>query len=114
MYLFIQDQTRRLLSTYSADHLKSEAPTLIEIRDPLVLKYSVRKETKKQWRWMQKGGRAGREQYGIGSPDWDEKWYRVAGRLCFIGLSVLMNEKEWTDKHASKELISVLMFASKD
>jgi hypothetical protein len=114
MYLFNQGQPRRLLSTYSTDQLKSEAPTLIEIRDPLVLKYSVRKETKKEWRWVQKGGRAGREQYDIGSPDWDQKWYRIAGRLCFIGLSVQMTEKEWTDKHASKELISVLMFASKD
>ncbi|TVY22956.1 hypothetical protein LHYA1_G008166 [Lachnellula hyalina] len=114
MYLFNQDQPRRLLSSYSTDLLKSGTPNLIEIRDPLVLEDFVRKETKKQWKWIQKGGRVGRELYDIGSPDWDEKWYRIAGRLCFIGLTVRMTEQEWTNKHASKELMSVLMFASKD
>ncbi|PQE13222.1 Heterokaryon incompatibility protein [Rutstroemia sp. NJR-2017a BBW] len=114
MYLYNPDQPKQLLSSYSPDLLKSSAPTLIEIQDPLILKYSIRKETKKEWKWLQKAGRIGRKQYDIGSPDWDEKWYRIAGRLCFIGLTVRMTEQEWTDKHVSGELISVLMFASKD
>jgi hypothetical protein len=117
MYLHTPDQWKpiRLLNTYSADRLESENPTLIEIRDPRVLKYSIRREANnKEWKWVRMAGRSGRERYVAGSSDWDEKWYRIAGRLCFIGLSVPMTEDEWTEKHASGELISVLMFASKE
>jgi Heterokaryon incompatibility protein (HET) len=116
MYLYNPDRPRpiRLLNTYSIDRLESEKPTLIEIRDPLVLRYSVRTEAKKEWKWVRIAGRCGRERYDAGSCDWDAKWYRIAGRLCFIGLSVPMTEEEWTEKHVSGDLISVLMFASKD
>jgi hypothetical protein len=116
MYLYNPDRPKpiRLLNTYSIDRLESENPTLIEIRNPLILSYSIRNETEKEWKWVRIAGRRGRERYDAGSSDWDEKWYRIAGRLCFIGLSVPMMEHEWTAKHFSGELISVLMFASKD
>jgi hypothetical protein len=116
LYLHNPDQPSpfRLLNTYSIDRLENENPTLIEIRDPLLLKYSFSKETKKEWAWVRIAGMVGRERYEAGSLDWDAKWHRVAGRLCFIGLSVPMTEDEWTEKHVSGELISVLMFASKD
>ena len=116
MYLHNPDQGRpiRLLNTYSKDRLESENPTLLEVRHPLILKYSIRRETKKEWTWTRLAGRVGRKQCQAGSPDWDEKWYRIAGRLCFIGLSISMTEDEWTKKHMTGELISVLMFASKD
>lgn len=117
MYLHTPDQWKpiRLLNTYSANRLESENPTLIEIKDPFILKYSIRKEAnKKEWKWVRIAGRSGRERYVAGSSDWDTQWYRIAGRLCFIGLSVPMTEDEWTNKHASGELISVLMFASKE
>jgi hypothetical protein len=116
IYLHNPDRLRpiRLLNTYSIDRLESEKPTLIEIRDPLVLKYSTRVETEKEWKWVRIAGRSGRERYNAGSRDWDAKWHRIGGRLCFIGLSIPMTEDEWTRKHFSGELISVLMFASKD
>ncbi|KAF8847310.1 HET-domain-containing protein [Acephala macrosclerotiorum] len=117
MYLHTPDQWKpiRLLNTYSADRLESENPTLIEIKDPFTLKYSIRRDAnKKEWEWVRIAGRSGRERFVIGSSDWDTEWYRIAGRLCFIALSVPMTEDEWTKKHASGELISVLMFASQE
>jgi hypothetical protein len=45
--------------------------------------------------------------------DWDAKWYRIGRRLSCVAMSVQMTEKEWTEKHESGEIVSVLIFAGK-
>lgn len=101
----------RLRDVLSADRLGQEKRTLIGLHNPLLLKYFTRKETKKEWTWTRIAGREGRDQRQAESLHWDQKWYRIAGRLCCVHLSVKMSEDEWTAKHASGEVISVLMFA---
>ncbi|KAL5317951.1 hypothetical protein ACEPPN_015055 [Leptodophora sp. 'Broadleaf-Isolate-01'] len=91
-----------------------ENPTLINIKAPLVLKYFTRKPTTKQWSWVRRAGRPGREPLNVDSGGWDETWHRIAGRLCFIAVSVPMTGEEWTKRHEDGKLVSVLMFASRD
>jgi len=98
----------RLLNTYDTARLEDEMPTLMVINDPLVLKYFFRREVNPEWQWARYAGRA--EQH-VGRPDWDGKWYRIAGRLSVVNMSIAITEAEWTEKHESGELISVLAFA---
>ena len=104
----------RLLDTHSADRLTSEAPTLIEIKSPFTLNSFRRVEdANKQWSWLRSAGRPGREELTSESFGWDAKWYRIGGRLSCVAMSVPTTEHEWTAKHISGELVSVLMFAGK-
>ncbi|KAH7303394.1 heterokaryon incompatibility protein-domain-containing protein [Stachybotrys elegans] len=101
----------RLRDTFSAHRLEQGKRTLIGLHNPLVLGDFTRKETDKEWRWVRIAGREGRAQEQAQSFDWDQKWYRIAGRLSCIYLSVKMKEDEWTAKHEAREIVSVLMFA---
>ena len=104
----------RLLDTHSADRLTNEAPTLIEITSPFILNSFRRVEdANKRWSWKQPTGRPGRKELTSESPGWDAKWYRIGGQLCCVAVSVPTTEDEWTTKHKSGELVSVLMFAGK-
>lgn len=103
----------RLLNLYSTDVLEAEVPTLLEVRNPLVLKYSVRYEVKGSWEWRRLAGRAGEtRRYHAERQEWDKKWYRIAGRLAFVSMSIPITEEDWTRKHDTGELISVLIFAA--
>ncbi|KAL6820462.1 heterokaryon incompatibility domain-containing protein [Trichoderma sp. SZMC 28015] len=103
----------RLLNLYSTDVLEAEVPTLLEVRNPLVLKYSVRHEVKGSWEWRRLAGRAGEtRRYQAERQEWDKKWYRIAGRLAFVSMSIPITEEDWTRKHDTGELISVLIFAA--
>ncbi|KAL6401220.1 hypothetical protein AUP68_16949 [Ilyonectria robusta] len=99
----------RLLNTYSAEDLESEGLTLLEIKKPLLLKYYNRHAAKHEWVWRRLAGRDRGERYYANRMNWD----RIAGRLASVNLSVSMTEEQWTEQHASGELISVLMFAGK-
>lgn len=102
----------RLQHGVSADRLGQEKRSLIGLHNPLVLKYFTRKkQEKKKWGWARVAGREGRDRRHAVDLDWDLEWHRIAGRLCSIYLSVEMGEKEWTAKHESGEIVSVLMFA---
>ncbi|UKZ86809.1 uncharacterized protein TrAFT101_002633 [Trichoderma asperellum] len=103
----------RLLNLYSADVLEAKVPTLLEIRKPLVLKYSIRHEIKGSWEWRRLAGRAGeKRRYQAERQEWDKKWYRIAGRLAFVSMSISISEEEWTRKHYTGELVSVLIFTA--
>lgn len=95
----------------SAEYLDGENLKLLKVENPFILKYFNLRKTKKEWRWERIGGRHGQQQYHAGRMDWDDEWRRLAGRLAFIGLSVPMTMEEWTAKHFSGDIISVLMFA---
>jgi hypothetical protein len=102
----------RLLSPESAQRLESEAPTLMEIRNPQILNtYQRIEDTEREWRWVEMAGRPGREMHS--KTDKDVKWYRIGKRLSCIGMSVTMTPQEWTAKHATGELVSVLIFAGR-
>ena len=58
-------------------------------------------------------GWQGGERFHAGNFEWDAKWYRIEGMLAFVGLYVEMTEDEWEEKHFSKDLISVLVFAGR-
>lgn len=109
-----QQGSFRLRDTHSAENLDKFGPKLLMVRKPLVLKYFNRKEKIEKWGWHRMAGRPGRERQRVNPPDWDYKWSRIAGRLCCTGLSVSMTPEEWTAKHSSGELVSVLMYAAKD
>ncbi|KAK4077101.1 uncharacterized protein Triagg1_4068 [Trichoderma aggressivum f. europaeum] len=103
----------RLLNLYSTDVLEAEVPTLLEVRNPLVLKYSERHEVKGSWEWRRLAGRAGEtRRYQAERQEWDKKWYRIAGRLACVSMSISITEEDWTRKHDTGELISVLIFAA--
>ncbi|KAH6605694.1 het-domain-containing [Trichoderma cornu-damae] len=103
----------RLLNLYSADVLEAQVPTLLEIRNPLVLKYSIRHEVRGSWEWRRLAGRAGEaRRYQAERQEWDKKWYRIGGRLACVTMSIPIAEEEWTRKHDAGELISVLIFAA--
>ncbi|KAM0252880.1 hypothetical protein ACHAQJ_007510 [Trichoderma viride] len=103
----------RLLNLYSTDVLETEVPMLLEIRKPLVLRYSVRHEVGGSWEWRRLAGRAGEtHRYQAERQEWDKKRYRIAGRLVFVSMSISVTEEEWTRKHIAGELISVLIFAA--
>ncbi|KAK1248725.1 hypothetical protein MKX08_006945 [Trichoderma sp. CBMAI-0020] len=103
----------RLLNLYSADVLEEKAPMLLEIRKPLVLRYWIRHETKGNWEWRRLAGRAGeKRRYQAERQEWDKKWYRIAGRLAFVSMSISITEEEWTQKHFTGELVSVLIFTA--
>ncbi|KAL7924683.1 heterokaryon incompatibility domain-containing protein [Trichoderma austrokoningii] len=100
----------RLLNLYSADVLEEKVPMLLEIRKPLVLRYSIRHEIKGSWEWRRLAGRAGEQRrYQAERQEWDKKWYRIAGRLAFVSMSIAITEEEWTQKHHTGELVSVLI-----
>lgn len=105
-------QRSRPLNLYSSARLARDAPMLMEIKNPLLLDTFERVETKNKWHWFKIEGRPGHEQHTVPT-EWDGKWHRIGRRLCNIGTSVPMTEREWTIKHASRELISVLIFAGK-
>jgi hypothetical protein len=85
---------------------------LLEIRKPLVLQYWVRHEIEGSWEWRRLAGRAGeKRRYQAEQQEWDKKWYRIAGRLAFVSMSISITEEEWTQKHFTGELVSVLIFA---
>ncbi|RFU81865.1 het-domain-containing [Trichoderma arundinaceum] len=103
----------RLLNLHSTDVLEAEVPTLLEIRKPLVLKYSIRHEVEGTWEWKRLAGRAGEtRRYRAEREEWDKKWYRIGGRLACVSMSISITEQEWTRKHDAGELISVLIFAA--
>jgi hypothetical protein len=107
-------QSIPLLGVQSGRQVVREAPTLIEIRNPFFLNTFERVEdTKKEWIWRRRVGRPGRERVTSQASDWDAKWYRIGRRLSCVAMSVQMTEKEWTEKHESGEIISVLIFAGK-
>ncbi|OCT54140.1 hypothetical protein CLCR_00161 [Cladophialophora carrionii] len=103
----------RLQETHSAALLVSGAPrTLLEIENPFLLnKFQRVEQVKKEWYWAKAIGRPGRQKAKAQELSWDAKWYRIGGRLSCVGTSVAMTEREWTAKHVSGELVSVLMFA---
>ncbi|KAF1828191.1 HET-domain-containing protein [Decorospora gaudefroyi] len=104
----------RLLGTQSAARLAEETLTTIEIRDPILLNSFNRVEDiDREWKWGKHVGRAGREEIMSYSSDKEVRWYRIGGRLSFIAMSVAMTSQQWTAKHVSGELISVLMFAGR-
>lgn len=103
----------RLADVDSAQDLRSDVLRLLEVREPLTLNYFNCKMTEKKWMWRRLAGRQGREKYDAGSMDWDSQWRRLAGKLVSISVSISMTADEWTEKHWSKELISVLMFAGR-
>jgi hypothetical protein len=104
-----------LQETHSAARLASEMPTLIEIKNPFLLNRFQRVEqAKKEWSWSKRVGRPGRQQLSSQKMSWDAKWYRIGRRLSCVGMSVMMAEHEWTAKHVSGELVSVLMLAGKN
>ncbi|KAG4439743.1 hypothetical protein IFR05_004765 [Cadophora sp. M221] len=111
--IHLRDISANAQST-TRNRVGEENPTLIHIKSPLVLKYFNRKPTAKQWSWVRKAGRPGREPFNADSGGWDETWHRIAGRLSFIAMSVAMTGEEWTRRHERGELVSVLMFASRD
>lgn len=103
----------RLLNLYSTEVLEAQVPMLLEIRKPLVLKYSVRHEVRGSWEWRRLAGRAGEtRRYQAERQEWDKKWYRIGGRLACVSMSISITEEEWTRKHYAGELISVLIFAA--
>ncbi|KAL7951826.1 heterokaryon incompatibility domain-containing protein [Trichoderma barbatum] len=103
----------RLLNLYSTEVLEAKAPTLLEVRNPLVLKYSVRHEVKGSWQWRRLAGRAGEtRRYHAEQQEWDKIWHRIGGRLAFVSMSIPITEEDWTRKHDAGELISVLIFAA--
>ena len=106
----------KLPHTHTADELVQVAPIWIEIENPLILNTFHRTaEKEKPWHWARMIGRAGRHQrLRVRDLAWDKDWHRVGGRLCVIALSISMTEAEWTLKHVSGELISVLIYAGKE
>jgi hypothetical protein len=102
----------RLLNLYSTEVREEKLPMLLEIRKPLVLQYWVRHEIEGSWEWRRLAGRAGeKRRYQAEQQEWDKKWYRIAGRLAFVSMSISITEEEWTQKHFTGELVSVLIFA---
>jgi hypothetical protein len=100
----------------SAETLRGEALTSLEVKNPFLLKYSILRpvdDGKKKWEWRRLAGRATGEKHQANTFEWDAKWHRLAGRLVMVNLSVSMTMEQWTQKHHSKELISVLMIASR-
>ncbi|KAJ4364423.1 hypothetical protein N0V83_009017 [Neocucurbitaria cava] len=104
----------RLQETHSATHLETDEFTCMEIKNPYILNTFERVEdTTREWSWTKRAGRPGRQQRTARRSDWDAKWYRIGRRLSCIGMSIEMTEEEWTVKHISGEIISVLLFAGK-
>jgi hypothetical protein len=103
----------RLANVGSAQDLQSNVLRLLKVKEPLTLKCSILKTIEKEWEWGRLGGRQGGEKYYAGSMDWDSQWRRLAGRLVSISVSLSMTAEEWSEKHHSEELISVLMFAGR-
>ncbi|KAF2249178.1 HET-domain-containing protein [Trematosphaeria pertusa] len=106
----------RLADVRSAQELQDDDLDLrvLEVRNPLTLKYFTCKPTKKEWSWRRHAGRRGRERYDVGRTEWDFDWHRLAGRLVCISVSMPMTRDQWTQKHRSREFISILMFAGRD
>jgi hypothetical protein len=104
----------RLADVDSAQDLRSDVLKLLEVRKPLTLKcFDLKTTAQKEWRWSRHAGRTGGEKYDVGNMDWDSEWRRLAGKLVSISVSLSMTAEEWTEKHQSEELISVLMFAGR-
>jgi hypothetical protein len=115
--LYSPDHSRpiRLRDTHSVARLVNEMPTLLELKKPILLSSFRRVEqTKREWSWSKPTGRPGRQQRTSQKYSWDAKWYRIGGRLSCVGMSIAMTEREWTAKHVSGELVSVLMLAGKN
>ncbi|KAK4171832.1 putative HET domain-containing protein [Triangularia setosa] len=107
-------RTIKLRDCHSPGPLDLETPDVILLQNPYVLEYSTRHEdVKREWSWTQRVGRVGRQVPSGESVEWDKKQYRIAGRLCFVALSVEMTEEQWSKKHFTGELVSVLMYATR-
>jgi hypothetical protein len=105
-----QDRVR-LLNGSSALRLANGTFSTIEIRNPFLLnKFHGVKDVNRDWSWGKLVGRPGREQIMSDRSDKNMDWWRIGGRLCFRSMSIAMTEQQWTAKHASGELISVLVF----
>ncbi|KOS17285.1 hypothetical protein ESCO_006514 [Escovopsis weberi] len=102
----------RLLNLHSPRVLDAEAPALLEIRLPLVLKHSRLKGTRGTWEWRRLAGRAGAQRYRAERLAWDRQWYRLAGRLASINMSIDITAEQWSAAHESGELVSALVFAA--
>ncbi|KAJ9138082.1 HET-domain-containing protein [Pleurostoma richardsiae] len=96
-----------------AGNLEADAARLLEVKNPLILKYSNLHSFRKQWEWRRLAGRHGRAQFYADRTTWDSQWRRLAGRLVSIGLSVPMTLEQWSAKHYTGEIVSVLMFAGR-
>jgi len=113
-------KTVRLGDCVDGIALGAEKPDYMVLQNPWVLKYFRRalvdtdRSPGSTFMWQRQVGRIGRAKIGIGEgAEWDRRRYRIAGRLCYIGMSVQMTEEDWEAKHNNGEIISVLMFASR-
>ncbi|KAF2850434.1 HET-domain-containing protein [Plenodomus tracheiphilus IPT5] len=112
----------RLMGGRSAELLKTNQEVFreIEVRDPFVLdRFSRVKDTKREWSWQKRVGRAGSSKLvahtttTAAGAQQEQAWYRIGGRLAFIGMSIDISEEEWTRQHEKGELVSVLMFVGR-
>lgn len=104
----------RLLGSESIARLTNGTLATMEIRDPFILSQWERVEdTNREWSWQSSVGRPGREELSSAAQTWDKRWYRIGRRLAFIAMSITMSPQQWTAKHASGELISVLLFTGR-
>jgi hypothetical protein len=104
----------RLLSPQAANLLIDESPSLMEIRNPFILDRFKRVEvTRRKWLWKERLGRPGRQRHGNRAGKCDTRYYRIGRRLSYIAMSVAITPREWTAKHVSGDLVSVLLFAGR-
>jgi hypothetical protein len=95
-----------------------ERAKLLVIKEPLILSwYSLdlpdKNNKHETFQWQGMAGRAGEDQIHAGRMAFDLERRRLARRMVAIGLSVEMTMEEWTKKHSSGELVSVLMWAGR-
>ncbi|KAF2267710.1 HET-domain-containing protein [Lojkania enalia] len=104
-----------LASIDSPHSLDNEDLRLLEIKKPWVLKhFDCIPDNYHQWAWLRKAGRSLDKKYNAGPVSWNSDFYRIRGRLTFIGVSISITRAEWTGKHKSGEFKSVLLFAGRD
>jgi hypothetical protein len=104
-----------LADVSSALESENEDMMLLEIRNPLILTefICIPVPRDKKWKWVKLAGRSGMTQHNVGDMGWDSEWLRLAGRLVFRSVSIIMTTEEWTKRHESGEFISILMFAGR-
>ena len=88
--------------------------SLLEIRDPLMLSDLICiPVTEIAWGWKRLVGRTSMRRYDAGKMGRDDGWRRLAGRLVFRSISVILTADDWSKKHACGDFISLLMFAER-
>ncbi|KAI8931229.1 hypothetical protein NX059_011577 [Plenodomus lindquistii] len=103
----------RLMGARSVGILKTGVFDRIEVREAWVLNTFTRVEdTKREWSWQKRVGRPGREELKSRRRD-EERYFRIGKRLAFIGMSIEISPEQWTARHVSGELVSVLMFVGR-